>query len=90
MISTKSLYHGTPSDIQAAAALLPDDCQTSLFIGHNPGWELAVHQLSNQNERMTTANAALFEIDAPDWQNLFQTSDRATLIDVLRPKQLDD
>ncbi|WP_158265026.1 SixA phosphatase family protein [Blastopirellula marina] len=90
VLSTKSLYHGNPSDIQAATALLPGECQTSLFIGHNPGWELAVHQLSNQNERMTTANAALFEIDAEDWHNLFQHSSRATLIRVLRPKELDD
>lgn len=88
VVSSKSLYHGSPNDIQAAIDNLPEDCQTSLIIGHNPGWELAVGQLSNQNQRMTTANAALFVNDSSDWRNLLRPDQTWQLVTVLRPKEL--
>lgn len=90
VVSSKSLYHGSPADIQAAAETLPSDCGTSLIIGHNPGWELAVSQLSNQNVRMTTANAALFEIAVDDWNSAFADFTQFRFVEVLRPKELDD
>ncbi len=89
VVSSKSLYHGAPADIRQAAETLPADCGTCLIIGHNPGWELAVHQLSSQNVRMTTANAALFENVATEWELAFADPDGWKLIDVLRPKELD-
>lgn len=88
VVSSKSLYHGSLPDIEEAVETLPADCGTSLLIGHNPGWELAVHQLSKQNERMTTANAALFEIEGDNWQSVFADLSNWKLITVLRPKQL--
>ena len=89
VVSSKSLYLGSLRDIQEVVETLPPDCGTSLVIGHNPGWELAVHQLSNQNQRMTTANAALFEIVADNWEFLFTMDASWRLVDVLRPKELD-
>ncbi|GAA4442566.1 SixA phosphatase family protein [Bremerella cremea] len=89
VVSSKSLYLGSLPDIQEVVETLPPDCGTSLVIGHNPGWELAVHQLSNQNQRMTTANAALFEIVADNWEFLFTMDASWRLVDVLRPKELD-
>ena len=88
VVSSKSLYHGSLPDIQEAVVTLPPDCGTSLIIGHNPGWELAVHQLSKQNERMTTANAALFEIDGDDWEWVFADLSKWNMVTILRPKQL--
>jgi len=88
VVSSKQLYHGAPADIRQVAETLPEDCGTSLIIGHNPGWELAVHQLSSQNVRMTTANAALFENDAPSWADAYAAAGTWRLIDVLRPKEL--
>lgn len=88
VVSAKSLYHGSPSDIRQVAEALPADCGTCLIIGHNPGWELAVHQLSSQNVRMTTANAALFENVANQWESSFGEPSSWQLIDILRPKEL--
>jgi len=88
VVSSKSLYHGSPADIRTVAENLPTSCGTSLIIGHNPGWELAVHQLSSQNVRMTTANAALFENDASHWEAAFAEPSAWRLIDILRPKEL--
>lgn len=88
VVSSKSLYHGSPADIQAAIENLPEDCQTSLIIGHNPGWELAVSQLSNQNLRMTTANAALFQNETSDWRNLLHANQSWQFVTILRPKEL--
>ncbi|MEW4452215.1 histidine phosphatase family protein [Bremerella sp. JC817] len=89
VVSSKSLYLGSLPDIQEVVETLPPDCGTSLVIGHNPGWELAVHQLSNQNQRMTTANAALFEIVADNWEILFTMDATWRFVDILRPKGLD-
>ncbi|WP_207398036.1 SixA phosphatase family protein [Bremerella alba] len=88
VISSKSLYHGSPADIRAVAEKLPASCGTSLIIGHNPGWELAVNQLSSQNVRMTTANAALFENVAGGWENAFAQPNPWQMIEILRPKEL--
>lgn len=89
VVSSKSLYLGSLPDIQEVVETLPPDCGTSLIIGHNPGWELAVHQLSNQNQRMTTANAALFEIVADNWEIVFTRDATWRLLGILRPKELD-
>lgn len=89
VVSSRSLYHGSPADIRQVAESLPTSCGTSLIIGHNPGWELAVNQLSSQNVRMTTANAALFENVADTWENAFAQPTAWQLIDMLRPKELD-
>lgn len=80
------LYHGGPGDIRAALAQLPDDVETTLVLGHNPGWEYAVEQLSGVHVRMTTANAALLEGDG-SWAALAR-SEGWRFIEVLRPKEL--
>lgn len=88
VVSSMSLYHGSPQDIEAAVEQLPSECDTALLIGHNPGWEMAVSQLSRQNVRMTTANAALFEIDGDVWKSLYDDHITWKLVDVFRPKEL--
>jgi phosphohistidine phosphatase SixA len=79
-------YHGGLADIASACTRLTGDISTLLVLGHNPGWEDAVANLSGQWVRMTTANAALLESGAEDWATAMDAD--WLLVDVLRPKEL--
>ena len=74
-----SLYHSNISTLLRAVEET-EDGKTTMILSHNPGTEILVHQLSNRLEVMPTAAAALFEKHHDDW----------ILIDVLRPKLLED
>ena len=83
---SSGFFHGGLTDIESACALLTEDISTLLVLGHNPGWEDAVADLSGQWVRMTTANAALLESDAEDWAEAMEET--WMLVEVLRPKEL--
>jgi len=74
-----SLYHSNISTLLDAVAQI-EEGKTTMILSHNPGSEILVHQLSNRLEVMPTAAAALFEKQQDDW----------TLVDVLRPKLLEN
>jgi phosphohistidine phosphatase len=81
-----AFYHGGLADIASSCATLSEDISTLLVLGHNPGWEDAVANLSGQWTRMTTANAALLESDIDDWADILEAN--WVLVEVLRPKEL--
>ena len=83
---SSAFYHGGQTAIVEACGMLTNDISTVLVLGHNPGWEYAVAELSGQWARMTTANAALLEADERDWKQAMQAD--WTLVDILRPKEL--
>ena len=82
-------YHGSVEDIQAALATLSPPAETVLVLGHNPGWEHASRWFSGEYESMTTANAALLQIEAETWAQAAQACGEWTLVDYLRPRELD-
>ena len=73
-----SLYHSNISTLLQAVEEA-EEGKTTMILSHNPGSEILVHQLSNRLEVMPTAAAALFEEKKDGW----------TLVDVLRPKELE-
>ena len=79
-----SLYHGDLDDIRAAVRAHVGDEQTVLVLGHNPGWEAAVAELSGRWERFTTANVALLEHQA-SWGVALERTDWS-MVDILRPR----
>ena len=81
-----AFFHGGFTDIANSCTTLSEDISTLLVLGHNPGWEDAVADLSGQWVRMTTANAALLESDAEDWAESMRA--KWELVEVLRPKEL--
>ena len=83
---SSAFYHGGLAAIANVCTSLPADISTLLVLGHNPGWEDAVANLSGQWARMTTANAALLESDIDDWADILETN--WVLVEVLRPKEL--
>ena len=63
-----------------------EDVATLLLLGHNPGLEQLIFDLSGQAERLTTCNAALLTSSASDWKTALRGV--WTLEDVVRPKGL--
>jgi phosphohistidine phosphatase SixA len=58
-----------------------------MVIGHNPGWEDAVYDLTGVHATMTTCNAALLTVDATSWAEAAESSEWE-LVNLLRPKEL--
>ncbi len=84
---TRDLYLAAPAQIRATIESLPIGIDTALLIGHNPGWEDGVHDLTGVRARMTTCNAALLSIEAESWGDATRRSDWV-LERVVRPKEL--
>ena len=84
---TRSLYLAGPPEVRQELSDLPGEVRTAMVVGHNPGWEDVVTELSGVRVRMTTCNAAMLEVEAESWAEAVKRPDW-TLHSVLRPKEL--
>lgn len=70
-----SLYHAGLEAALDAVAILKDDEETDegrgvvYLVGHNPGWEELVTDVSGVSTTMKTATAALLEAEAPSYRD---------------------
>ena len=83
------LYGAAPDDIVAVLRAEPEpDMATVMVVGHNPGLEALVGQLTGERPDLPTA--ALVQIDLPidRWRDL-NGSTRGTLVELWRPKELE-
>lgn len=87
---SRDLYHGDLDAIRVAVAEVDAAVGTVLVLGHNPGWEDAASVLTGESIAMTTANAALMDLDAPDWPAAIHADGHWALRAFLRPKALRD
>ena len=81
---TRVLYAGGPSELRSEVARLSGDVRTVLVLGHNPGWEEAVTEVSGREMRITTANVVLLEGEGATWREAPRGRERL----LVRPKQL--
>ena len=84
---TRVLYAGGPSEVRSEVARLSGDVRTVLVLGHNPGWEEAVTELSGREMRITTANVVLLEGEGGTWREALERG-AWSVAGVIRPKQL--
>ncbi|MFV0444297.1 MAG: SixA phosphatase family protein [Planctomycetaceae bacterium] len=82
------LYHATVETWLEMLARLPDSDECILCIGHNPGLEGLVLQLTGRPERMSTAAIAVIDVRPPGWASLKTDDVPAKLRVVWRPKEL--
>jgi phosphohistidine phosphatase len=81
-----SLYHAAPDDVIAVLKGLPDDTARSvLVVGHNPGLEDLIEQLSGEHHDLPTAALVQLALPVDRWRDL-DRSIRATVIEFWRPK----
>lgn len=91
------LYHASPSTMRDRLAQLPEDCDTVMLVGHQPGLGSLVRKLSDGQERrrcrrayehFPTAAAAVLEFDVEDWADL--DYQQARFVDFAKPRELMD
>ena len=85
-----AFYHGGIDEVVAEVSAVPDDIECVLVLGHNPGWEGVLVWLTGEDERLTTANAALLLGDALTWREAMAQRRAWQIHDIVRPKELAD
>ena len=88
IVYDENLYLAPPAVYVDVLNSLPEDCQSVLLIGHNPGLEELVSQLTSQPVTMPTAALAHLQWETDSWQQLTGT-ESATLRDLWIPRELD-
>jgi phosphohistidine phosphatase len=63
IVTDPALYHATPADVIDVLLGVADAAHTVLIVGHNPGLEEVVRQLTGEHHGLVTA--ALVELDVP-------------------------
>jgi phosphohistidine phosphatase SixA len=84
-----SFYHGGLDELVEEVSAVPSGVQCVLALGHNPGWEGALLWLTGEEERLTTANAALLEGSGDTWAAAVASRRGWKIHDVIRPKELE-
>ena len=81
------LYMAGPADILSLLATLRDTAETVMIVGHNPGLEKLVEQLTGERHDLPTAALAQIGLPIDQWRDL-KLSTRGTLVGLWRPKEL--
>ena len=81
-----SLYHAKPEDVFDVLSHAQDEAHSVLIVGHNPGLEDLVQQLTGEPHRLPTA--ALVELDVPidRWSDLDATI-TASIVETWQPRE---
>jgi phosphohistidine phosphatase len=83
---THALYFAGVGTIRELGAATPDEVATLLMLGHNPGWEEAIDDLSGEAMHLKTSCAALLRSEATTWAEAFAPRSGWTLERVVSPK----
>ena len=81
------LYMAGPADILSLLATLRENAETVMIVGHNPGLEKLVEQLTGERQDLPTAALAQIGLPIDQWCAL-KLSTRGTLVGLWRPEEL--
>jgi phosphohistidine phosphatase len=81
------LYLASPADIVSLLLAVRETAETVMIVGHNPGLEELVAQLTGDPQDMPTAALAQIVLPIDRWRDL-KLSTRGTLLGHWRPKEL--
>jgi len=84
---TEKLYLAESETYIALARQVPGNYQVVMMVGHNPGIEELVEDLTGQSERMPTAALACIELPIEKWSDM-KAGKKNKLRGVWRPKEL--
>jgi len=86
--TTPRLYLALPWQIIEVLRETDGACPRLLVVGHNPGLQELLGQLTRQPESLATATLAQVAVDIDDWQ-LLSVPPGGELVQIWRPKELD-
>ena len=81
------LYVASPADILSLLRTVGEKAETVMIVGHNPGLEELVAQLTGDWQDLPTAALAQIILPIDKWRDL-RLSTRGTLVRHWRPKEL--
>jgi phosphohistidine phosphatase len=82
------LYLASPADIRAVLRTLPEkNARMVMIVGHNPGLEELVEQVTGEQHDLPTAALAQIVLPIDRWRDL-DASSRGALVNLWRPKDL--
>jgi phosphohistidine phosphatase len=82
------LYHASPAEILAVVrSAVEQNVAAVMIVGHNPGLEDLVAQLTGRPEGLPTAALAQISLPIDRWSDLTLAT-RGTLVGLWRPKEL--
>ncbi len=84
---TRSFYHAGPESYLAQLRQVDDAYQRVMVVGHNPGMEELVEELTGHYERMPTAALAHIRLPVTRWADCHEAI-TGTLLNIWRPKEL--
>lgn len=82
------LYHASSETMRDILAGLPDDHASVLLVGHNPGLEEFVVEITATEVEIPTAALVKIEFPADSWPAA-ATTGKGTLVRVWRPRELE-
>ena len=83
----RHLYMAGPADIVSLLRTVRENTETVMIVGHNPGLEELVEQLTGKRQDLPTAALAQIVLPIDQWRDL-KLSTRGTLVGLWRPKEL--
>lgn len=84
---SRKLYHGYIDDFIDVIHGIQNDHTCLMLVGHNPGLEEFLSNLTDVDEWLPTAALAQVEIDIMDWRDLNEYTN-GLLINIWRPREL--
>lgn len=82
------LYHATAESICRVLRELWNDPARVLLVGHNPGLEELIEQLTGSPVRFPTAALAQVSLPIASWEEL-ETTTEGVLVNLWRPRELE-
>ena len=87
ILATPDLYMGMPEDYITVLKQIEDVYTRIMIVGHNPGIEDFVEDLTDQWHRMPTAALAYIKLDIKNWQ-AFDEESVGELLNIWLPKEI--
>lgn len=81
-----SFYLAEPEAYLAELRTLPDTVERAMVIGHNPGLEGLLQQLSGRIESLSTGSVAYLSLPVQSWADL-KGETEGELVELLRPRE---
>jgi phosphohistidine phosphatase len=80
-----SLYHARPDDVLAVLCGARSEADTVMVVGHNPGLEELVRQLTGEDLDLPTAALVHIAMPIGEWNEVETVTD-ASIVDTWRPR----
>jgi phosphohistidine phosphatase len=87
LMATRQFYHADPDIYFEVLRHVSEPNQRVMVVGHNPGMEELIEELTGEYVEMTTATLVHLQLDTPTWAD-FNDETPVKLLNVWRPKEL--